>query len=79
MNPQKEKKIEIIQYLYGRCFRPTLRTFMKAIKNGKFLAWLVLDNEILLKHLPLVIATALGHLYQERKNLQLKKQVKSKL
>ena len=79
MNPQKEKKIEIIQYLYGRCFRPTLRTFMKAIKNGNFITFPGLNNQKLLKHLSTSIVTYLRHLDQEHKNLQLTKKVKSKL
>ena len=30
-------KTELIQYLHGRCFSLTPRTFLKAIKNGNFL------------------------------------------
>ena len=71
-------KTELIQYLHGWCFSPTPRTFMKAIKNGNFLTCPGLKNQQLLNHIPPRIATALGHLDQERKNLQSKK-VKSYL
>ena len=50
--------------------------FLNSIKNGNFLTWPGLNNEQLLKHLPPIISTDLGHLYQELKNLQSKKQVK---
>ena len=69
-------KTELIQYLYGFCFIPTPRTFMKAINNGNFLTWPGLKNQQLLKHLPPRIATALGNLDQERKNLQSTKNVR---
>ena len=36
---------DLIQYLHGRCFGPTQRTFMKAIKNGNLLTWTGLNNQ----------------------------------
>ena len=57
----------------------TQRTLLKAIKNGNFLTCPGLNNQSLLKHVPPSIATELGNMEQERKKLQLKKQVKSKL
>ena len=52
---------------------------MKSIKNGNLLTWPGFKNQTLLKNLRPSIATNLGHLYQERKNLQSKKQVKPEL
>ena len=72
-------KTELIQYIYVGCFSPTPRKFLKAIKNRNFLTWPVINTKTLSKHLPLSIATALGHLEQELKNLYSTKQVKSKL
>ena len=72
-------KTELIQYLHRCCFSPTLRTFLKEIKNGKFLRCPGLNNQHLLKHLPPSIATALGHMYKERKKLQSTKHVKSEV
>ena len=57
-------KTDIIQYLHGCCFSPMPIKFLKAIKNGIFLTWPGLNNQILLKYLPPSIATALGHLDQ---------------
>ena len=76
----KEKtKTELIQYLHGFCFSPTPRTFLKTIKNGNFLTWPGLNNQKLLKHLPPIIATSLGNIDQELKNLQSTKIVKSEV
>ena len=72
-------RTELTQYLHGLFFSPTLRTFLKEIKNGNFLTWTGLNNPQLLKHLTPIIATALGHTNQERKNLQSKKHVKSEV
>ena len=49
---------------------PTPRKFSKSINNGNFLTWTGLNNPTLLKHPPPSIATTLGHIYPERKNLQ---------
>ena len=69
-------KTELIQYLHGCCFRPTPRTLLKAINNGNFLIWPGLNNQQCLEHLPPSIATSLGNMDQERKNLQSTKHVK---
>ena len=52
---------------------------MKEIKNGKFLTWTGLNNQKLIKHIPISIETALGNLDMDQKNLQLTKQVKYEL
>ena len=65
-------KTELTQYLHGLCFSPTLRTFLKEIKNGNLLTWTGLNNPQLLKHLTPIITTALGHMDQERKISNLK-------
>ena len=49
------------------------------IKNGKFLTWTGLNNQKLIKHIPISIETALGNLDMDQKNLQLTKQVKYEL
>ena len=45
-------------------------------KNGNFLTWPGLNNQHFMKHIPSSIVTFLGHMDQERKNLQSTKQVK---
>ena len=69
---REKTKTEPIQYLHGCCFSPTPRTFLKAIKNGNFITWPVLNNQQLVEYLPPSITTALGHMEKERKtsNLQ---------
>ena len=74
---RNKTKTELIQYLHGCCFRPTPRIFLKAINNGKFLTCPGLKSQQLLKYLPPRIAKSLGHIYQERRNLQYTKHVKS--
>ena len=63
-------KTELIQYLRGCCFSPTPCTFLCAIKNGNFLTLPGLNITNITCFLPASIATALGHLDQERSNLQ---------
>jgi hypothetical protein len=63
-------KKEIIQYLHGACFSPTKSAWIKAIKQGHFATWPGLTAEMVEKHLPKSIATAKGHLQQQRKNLR---------
>ena len=57
-------KTELIQYLHGCCFSPTPRTFLRAIKNGKFLAWPGLNIVNITRFLTAYITTALVNLDQ---------------
>lgn len=62
---------DLIHYLHACCFSPPISTFKKAIKRGNFITWPGLQpNTILTRHLENTIATAKGHLDQERKHLQ---------
>jgi hypothetical protein len=45
-------------------------TWKKAIRNGNFITWPGIDDLSIDLHLPKSIASAKGHLNQERKNLQ---------
>jgi hypothetical protein len=62
-------KTQLVQYLHGCCGSPVLSTWNKAIKNGNFITWPGIDS-LSLSSLPKSIASAKGHLDQERKNLQ---------
>ena len=65
-----QTKQELVQYLHGCCGSTTLATWAKAIKNGNFITWPgINDIKVLQDGVPSV-ATAKGHLDQERKNLQ---------
>ena len=61
---------EVVDYLHACCFSPTKQTFLQAIKNGNFLTWPSLTQDLVSKHLIPPVATAKGHLTQERKKLR---------
>ena len=67
---KNQSKTELAQYLYGCCGSPVITTWKKAIKNGNFITWPGIDTISLDRDLPKSIASAKGHLDQERKNLQ---------
>ena len=77
-NNHTRKYNNIIDPIYSRIvIQPHHKNFPEDNKNENFLTWPGLNNQHLLKHLPPGITTALGHMYQERENLQSTKQVKS--
>jgi hypothetical protein len=61
---------DLVAYLHRACFSPAKSTWLKAIKAGYFATWPGLTAELVTKHLPKSIATAKGHLRQERQNLR---------
>ena len=63
-------KKQLVQYLYACCGSPVVSTWKKAIKNGNFITWPGIATLSIDAHLPASIASAKGHLDQERKNLQ---------
>ena len=64
------KTRELIQYYQACCFNPRKTTFIKAIKNGNFLKWPGLTVAAVEKYFVPTMASAKGHLNQERKFLQ---------
>jgi hypothetical protein len=63
-------KTQLVQYLHGCCGSPVISTWKKAIRNGNFITWPGIDALSIDTHLPKSVASAKGHLNQERKNLQ---------
>ena len=63
-------KLELAKYLHACAYSPTISTFEKAIKNGNFITWPGIETLNFQKLLGTTLATELGHLDQERKNLQ---------
>ena len=61
---------QLADYLYACCGSPPLQTFLHAIKNGNMITWPGIREIDFNKHLTKSIASAKGHLNQERKNLQ---------
>ena len=67
----KEKnKLELTQFLHGCAFSPAISTFQKCINIGNFITWPGIESVKFKSLLENPLATALGHLDQERQNLQ---------
>ena len=62
-------KKDIIHFLHASLFSPVKLTWLKAIKNERFVIWLGINTAYVAKHLTPTIATAKGHLYQKGKNI----------
>ena len=63
-------KSDLAKYYHACCFSPLKSTLTTAIKQGHFLGWPGLTEALIQRFLPNSIATAKGHLNQEKKNLQ---------
>ena len=62
-------KIELAQFLHAACFSPAPSTFIAAINKGNFISWPGLTNNLIAK-MPPSQNTAMGHLNQEKTNIQ---------
>ena len=71
---KNKSKLELAQYLHACARSPIISTFQKAISNGNFITWPGIENINFNALLKTTIATAKGHLDQERENLQTTKQ-----
>ena len=67
---KKLSKQYLADYLHACAFSSTLPTFNEAIKNGQFLSWPSIEKINFNKFLSDQTATHLGHMDQERSNLQ---------
>jgi hypothetical protein len=63
-------KTNLLQCLHGCLGSPVVSTRKLAIANGNFITWPGIDTLSIDAHLPRNIASAKGHMDQERKNLQ---------
>ena len=63
-------KADLVSFLHGALCSPTSLTWIQAVNNNHFATWPGLSSSLVAKHLPPYIATAEGHIKQERKNLQ---------
>jgi hypothetical protein len=52
------------------CGYPVKSTWLKAIKAGNYVGWLMLTERYVKKYYPKTIKTAKGHLNQMRKHVQ---------
>lgn len=67
---KKQSVKTLVHYLYACMFCPPKSTFLKAIANGNLITFPGLTLKVATKYLEELPATALGHLDQERKNIQ---------
>ena len=65
-----KSKTDLARYLHATAFSPSITTFIKAIKNENFITWPGIDTLNFATLLGTTKATELGHLDQERANLQ---------
>ena len=63
-------KADLVQYLHQCAFSPVVHTWTKAIDARYFATWPGLTSDLVRKHLPKLIATAKGHLKQDRQNIR---------
>jgi hypothetical protein len=61
---------DLMTFLHASLFSPVPSTLIKAIQNNHFTTWPGLTTANVRRHLPKSMATTLGHLDQERKNLR---------
>jgi hypothetical protein len=61
---------DLVHYFHRACFSPVIKTWTQAIDAGFFTTWPGLTSALVRKHLPKSVATAKGHLRQDRKNVR---------
>ena len=68
---RKDKtKMDLAAYHHASIFSQVQSTLVNSIKNNHFTSWPGLTPLLISKNLPPVLATAKGHLNQEKQNLQ---------
>ena len=67
---RKDKaKSDLVRFLHGACFYPTKSTWLNAIRQGFFVSWPGLTEDLVKNHLPPSLNIAKGHLQLQRKLL----------
>ena len=61
---------DLVQYHHRSCFSPVVKTWTAAIDAGFYTTWPGLTSALVRKHLPKSVATAKGHLKQDRQNVR---------
>ena len=67
---KKQTHSDLVNYLHAACFSPVKSSFIAAIKQGFLKTWPGLSAKLVEKYLSESIATAKGHMVQERQHLQ---------
>ncbi len=61
---------QAIKWMHAVCGYPVKSTWLKAVKAGNYVGWLMLNERNVQKCYPETIKTAKGHLNQTRKNIR---------
>ena len=61
---------DTVKFLHMACFSPSKSTLIRAVENGNFATWPMFTSHNIKKYLPKSEATTMGHLDQQRKNIQ---------
>ncbi len=61
---------QAIKWMHAVCGYPVKSTWLKAIKEGNYVGWLMLNERNVQKYYPETIETPKGHLDQMRKNVR---------
>jgi ribosomal protein S8 len=71
----------LVHYLHKALFSPTKAAMLQAVKDGNLITWPSLTEDAISKHLKLTLATAMGHINQQRQNIRstLKAQIEKQL
>jgi hypothetical protein len=62
--------VEHVKFLHASCGYPVPSTWIRAIDSGHFATWPGLTANLVRKHLPQSMATAQGHMHQQRQNIR---------
>ena len=65
-----KSKTDLAKYYFGCAFSPSIFTFQTSINKGNFIIWPGIESLNFKKLLGTTMASELGHLDQERSNLQ---------
>jgi hypothetical protein len=62
--------VDHVKFLHAACGYPVPSTWIRAIESGHFATWPGLTADLVRKHLPKAMATAQGHMHQQRQNIR---------
>ena len=65
-----QSKAKLASYYHACCYSPCISTLTQAVKNGNFNSWPGMEDQKLYNFMTRTMATSMGHLDQERQNLQ---------
>jgi hypothetical protein len=61
---------QAIKWIHAVCGFPVKSTWLKAIKSGNYIGWMLINEKSMAKYYPEKFETLKGHLNQTRKNIR---------